>query len=326
MTVSRRTSDGTAVFDQGDKLKAPGERAMAMPNFLIIGAAKSGTTALYHSLKQHPQIYMSPVKEPHFFDHEGGVPECGGPFRRPPVRIVTDLNEYLALFDGVTHETAIGEASMSNFHSKACARIQHYLPDGKFVCVLRQPVDQAYSQFVHTRRDGVEPLREFHEAYRASTMRRRENWWRLLIYETNGFYVERLRDWFARFQREQIRIYLYDDWRSDPLSMMQDIFRFLNVDASFVPDMSVRHNVGYLPRSHALQTFIKRPNRVKTLLKPFWPIALRSRLASAVQEVNQVKPRPLDPELRRKLTDEHREEILKLQELIGRDLSHWLKT
>jgi hypothetical protein len=300
-------------------------RTTPMPNFLVIGTAKSGTTALYRYLKQHPQIYMSPLKEPHFFDNEGCPPVHGGPFRQPLNRVVTDLNEYLALFDGVTDETAIGDASMSNFYARACERIQHYMPIGKFICMLRQPVDRAYSQFVHARREGVEPLKEFYEAYRASVARRSENWWGLLIYERNGFYVERLRDWFARFRREQIRIYLYDDWLDDAVGIVKDIFCFLNVDPSFAPDMSERHNVGRLPRSYAIQKLILRRNRIKSAVRAFVPLALRRWLGTTAKEINEVMPPPLDPELRRRLTDERREEILTLQNMIGRDLTHWLE-
>jgi hypothetical protein len=297
---------------------------MIMPNFLIIGAGKSGTTAMYHYLKQHPQIYMSPVKEPHFFASAGGLPTFGGPIAQPPRRKVLDFNEYLALFDGVMNETAIGEASVTNFRPESCVRIQHYLPDGKFICVLRQPVDRAYSQFIYARREIWEPSNVFLDAYRAAPIRRRENWWPVLIYENQRWYNERLQDWFARFRKDQFRIYLYDDWLRKPLIIIQDIFGFLNVDTSFVPDMSIRHNVGRLPRSRALKLFVTQPNPIKTLAKLCVPPSLRHRWASAALKMNEITPPPLEPEIRRQLTAEHREEILKLQDLIERDLSHWL--
>ena len=135
---------------------------MAMPNFLIIGAAKSGTTALYHSLKQHPQIYMSPVKEPRFFAFEGETPRFCGPGDDRFVRkFVTNFEDYLRLFEAVTDQIAIGEAStvyltMSETSSR---RIRHHLPHAKLIAVLRHPADRAYSQYQVRFSSGLEKLR-----------------------------------------------------------------------------------------------------------------------------------------------------------------------
>ena len=100
---------------------------MTMPNFLIIGAMKSGTTTLYDSLNAHPQIYMSRLKEPHFFSYDGT--------QNFPI---TNLEDYQALFRGVSNETLIGEASTTYlFNSKAPERIRHYIPQAKLIAILR---------------------------------------------------------------------------------------------------------------------------------------------------------------------------------------------
>ena len=130
---------------------------MAMPNFLIIGAMKSGTTALYYYLEQHPQVYMSPVKEPNFFCSEEN---SDGDF-------ATRLGAYQDLFRDVSGEKAIGEASHCYLYEpEAAARIQEYITDAKLIAVLRDPVDRAYSHFLHMVRNGSEPLTDFALALR----------------------------------------------------------------------------------------------------------------------------------------------------------------
>src|ERR687894_3261543 len=133
MRISRRI-----VLCSGCAARCP----MTMPNFFIIGAQKAGTTSLYYYLKQHPQIYMSPRKEPHFF--KGMHSELRKSGRGLPP--VTDLGDYQALFRGVTDEKAIGEASASYLYSpKAPALIKSSIPDAKLIAVLRNPADRAYS-------------------------------------------------------------------------------------------------------------------------------------------------------------------------------------
>ena len=115
---------------------------MLIPNFLIIGSSRCGTTSLYRYLKQHPQIYMSPVKEPSFFSYEGMKPNHRGPsdekFNRTAV---TKIEDYGALFKDVTTETAIGEASTNYIYNpKASERINHYIPNARLLAILRHPV------------------------------------------------------------------------------------------------------------------------------------------------------------------------------------------
>jgi hypothetical protein len=122
---------------------------MTMPNFLIIGAAKSGTTSLHHYLKQHPQVYMSQIKEPSFFAFEGTKPAIPGPWKRWAAHnFITDIQAYRSLFQGVSDEVAIGEASTIYLvHPTAPQRIRHYVPDAKLIAILRDPAERAYSNY-----------------------------------------------------------------------------------------------------------------------------------------------------------------------------------
>jgi len=98
---------------------------VTLPNFFVIGAGKSGTTSLWRYLEQHPEVYMSPIKEPKFFAFEGGVPDFRGP--KTPWA-VTDLEAYRALFAGVSEEKALGEASAYYLYTEeAPERIRHHV-------------------------------------------------------------------------------------------------------------------------------------------------------------------------------------------------------
>ena len=138
-----------------------------MPNFIVIGASKAGTTSLYEYLKQHPQIYMSPMKELRFFAIEGEKVDFCGPWDRIEIErySIKTLEDYKNQFQGVTDEIAIGEASPWYLYSeKAPKSIKSYIPDAKLIAILRDPVDRAYSHFSMHVMNGREPLADFTQA------------------------------------------------------------------------------------------------------------------------------------------------------------------
>ncbi len=301
---------------------------MTMPNFLIIGAAKSGTTSLYYYLKQHPQIYASPVKEPSFFAFEGEEPTLCGPDnqRAPVIRgLTTNLKTYQSLFDGVSSETAVGEASTWHLYSpKAPERIHHYIPDVKLIAILRHPVERAYSGFLHRVRDGLEPISDFAQALQAEENRIQNNWGLIWRYTHTGFYYAQLKRYFDLFDPGQIKVCLYRDYRSNPVNFCKDIFRFLDIDDTFVPDTSIKFNVSGVPKSKKLHSFLAGRNLIKDVLKPLLPFKWRKRIVIGLQSSNLVKP-PLSPQVRQQLAEVYREDISKLQDLIRQDLSEWLE-
>jgi hypothetical protein len=292
---------------------------VTMPNFFIIGAQKAGTTSLYHYLNQHPQVYMSPRKEPHFF--EGMHSEYRRPGRRSTP--VSGLGEYQALFEGASGEKAIGEASASYLYSpKAPGLIKSSVPDAKLIAILRNPADRAYSNFLHCVQVGREPLGSFSEALQAEEGRIRDKWGPLWYYKQKGFYYAQIKRYFDVFSRDQVRVWLYEDLRNDPFQMLREVFRFLGVDESFVPDASIEHNPSGIPRRGKLYTMVRAfTARNPVLVEQFVPAGLRGHLKSRML----VKPPPFPPEVRRQLVYSYKEDILRLQELIGRDLSAWLQ-
>lgn len=298
---------------------------MTMPNFLIIGAAKAGTTSLYHYLSQHPKIFMSPVKEPMFFALEGEKLDYPGPVHEGFIKsAVTDIETYHFLFKEVTNETAIGEASTLYLYSQRAAEcIRHYIPDVKLIAILRDPVDRAYSSYLSLVSEGLEPIMEFAQAVQEEQPRINKGWhWGRYI--NRGLYYEQLKRYFDTFDQSQIKVYIYEDYKSNPIGIVQDIFSFLAIDNKFVPDTSVKHNKTILPRNKRLHSLLTKPNPIMAVACQLIPVKLRKGISNNAKKWNLSKPK-LSIELRKKLVEVYREDILKLQDLIQRDFSKWLE-
>lgn len=285
---------------------------MTLPNFLVIGAFKSGTTSLYQYLREHPDIFMSPIKETRYFAYDETNPEHQRiAWRAFPVRT---REEYEALFDEVRNEKAIGEASPQYLESGyAAEKIRSVIPDVKIIVSLRNPVDRAYSLYLMEVRSGGEK-RPFCKAIEDRKPR--------II---GARYFDDLKNYIELFGREKVKILLFEDLQQRVSDTMQSIYGFLGVDPNFRPDMKLKHNKGGIPRSAMVHRLLSpRNKRLKFALRALAPERVRS-LYSKVKAGNLRPPPPLPKEARDTLIDEFRSDVLNLQDLIERDLSVWLK-
>ncbi|MGH7570321.1 MAG: sulfotransferase family protein [Gemmatimonadota bacterium] len=295
-----------------------------MPNFLVIGAARSGTTSLYHYLGSHPEIYMSPVKEPNFFAQEGGRLDFGD--SEPGAKIRTRLSvlnskKYRALFRGVMDEKAIGEASPSYMGSPgAAARIQRVIPAARLIAILRHPAERAYASYMGRLRDGREPNRDPYDAI-GGALRGCGPPWRSRIYIGLGLYHERLRPFLEHFDREQIRICLFDDFVRDPQAVLRDLFSFLDVDPEFEPDTSIVHNATGWIDNPLLRFAWTRSKPIGAQMGTLLPRSIHAAAWRLVQR-NLSRP-PLPSDLRAALVERYRPAIIEMERLLERDLSGW---
>jgi hypothetical protein len=196
------------------------------PNFFVIGAGKSGTTSLYHYLKQHPQIFMSPVKEPKYFSLAGQSLNFKGPGdQRIVAQTTTTLEGYLELFRDAADEPILGEGSTIYLNTDDTARrIAEQVPDAKLVAILRHPADRAYSAYMHLRRDGYETLQTFSEALEAESGRVRAGYYYHWYLRSRGYYGRQLKTYYDQFPPNQIKVYLYEDFSDSPHQVITDIF------------------------------------------------------------------------------------------------------
>jgi len=299
-----------------------------LPNFLIIGAAKSGTTSLYRYLRQHPDVYMPAVKEPRFFAYAADPPPMNGPGderTNEAAGAVYTRDAYQQLFAEATTETAVGEASPNYLYSATAPRLIHeHLPEARLIAILRHPVERAYSHFLHLVRSGREPLRDFGAALDAEPERIAAGWEWSWHYRHMGYYGEQLARCLEHVDREQLTVYLFEDFTADPVALAQDIFRVLGVDDAFVPDTSMRYEASGVPKSDRFQRFLLNPDHwIRRISRFLIPEPVRERLLIRMKNVNLEKP-PLEPDVRERLTAAYRDDVLRLQDLIDRDLSAWL--
>lgn len=296
-----------------------------LPNFLLIGAQKAGTTALSYYLSQHPQVYMSPVKEPGFFAFEEQSPNFSGPNDYQSFRFVTtDLNEYQQLFAAVGSEKAIGEASTWYlYHPDAPNRIRHYIPDVKLIAVLRNPVDRAFSSYMHLVKQGREPLASFKDALAQEEKRINAGWEYLWHYKQMGLYANQIKRYQKRFKYSQLKIFLYEDLDIYPEKVLREIFSFLEIENEFVPPVLSRHNISGIKKSKFVDNLLRNDNPLKSALKPLLPIKFRQELADFVR-VRNYKRYTCPKDVRAQLIKEFRNDIIELQDLIQQDLTGWL--
>jgi len=291
------------------------------PDFFIVGAAKSGTTSLYRYLIQHPAIFMPRLKEPHFF----------GEWH--PTTGIEDLEEYLDLFAGVSEEVRAGEATTAYLYSsRAAQEIRRFRPNARIMMILRNPVDRAYSNYWEQRegkyweqRDPVETL-SFEQALEAEPERIRQGWGYAFHYVACGRYTEQVARYMDVFTEEAVRIYLFEDLLRDAERVCRDIFSFLEVDPGYPIRAGKAHNPSGPPRSALISKLLYDRLSIKESVKKVLPITARKSVKEWLRARN-VRPTPkMNPETRSMLQAVFRKDIHHLEDLIGRDLSHWLET
>jgi hypothetical protein len=298
-----------------------------LPNFLIVGAAKSGTTAVSHYLEQHPEVFISPIKEPKFISSHF----VEFPLQGPGDDFVENFTikahrEYRGLFRKVEIEKAIGEASVENlyYYKKAIPVIKQLLGEVKIIIMLRNPVDRAFSAYKMMVRDGRESL-SFEEALQKEEKRKERNWEYLWSYKEVGFYYEQVKAYLEAFRR--VKVVLFDDFRNDTIAFMQDLYRFLGVNDSFLPRVDIRFNTSGRLKS-TFYRFLFRATGFKGMLYKYLSMngVSDTKILSVIESIRDGELEPIQFQLstREKLTKLYKNDIEKLSALLGRDLGMWL--
>lgn len=311
-----------------------------LPNFFIAGAPKAGTTSLYHYLDQHPDIFMSAIKEPHYFAAEirpdnldaevGQEVASDAPGLRAfldgsmtPKRFggtVTEWSDYLRLFANSRGETALGEASVCYLWSpSAPSAIAARIPGAKIIVMLRDPVERAFAQYLHGATHGA--IRWSFREHIERGLRHTSG--PLCLYRPFlefGMYAGQIRRYLEAFGAN-LWIGFYEDFRDRPREVLREVCRFLGVSDAFVPDMGQRYPENEPPRAAVIGWMKARgvwqaaANVTPAPLRPYIRRALVRRPGAA----------RLDPRDRTYLRDYYREDVRDLAGLTGRDLDAWLR-
>lgn len=313
-----------------------------LPNFFIVGTGKAGTTSLHRYLSQHPQIYMSPVKEPCYFAAEIRPANLSLAARRHIARqspalpallrdgqpagpmdwLACDWQAYLRLFHNVEDEVAIGEASAAYLWSEtAAANIHAHVPGARVIMILRNPAERAFSQYLHQLTVGLTRA-SFAEHIQSCMVGGHSKLGVCYPFLEIGLYSRQVKRYLDLFPREQVRIYWYEQFLKDPAKLIQDVFRFLQVDSKFRPDLSHRSLERRAPRCIALHYWLTKLS-IRDHLRALVPKGSRAWLRTvSFRQGSSIAMRPAD---RRCLVDYYQEDIRELAALLNRDLSAWLR-
>ncbi len=307
--------------------------AERLPDFFIVGHAKSGTTALYEMLRRHPQVYMPELKEPWFFASDMQprfAPDIGG---LPP----QTLAEYAELFRDAGPDQQVGEASSSYLWSRtAASAIADVQPRAKIIAILREPASFLRSLHLQLLQSHVESEQDLRRAIalegaRAEGKRvpRRSHRPQLLQYADHVRYAEQLRRYEERFGREQMLVLIYDDFRADNEGVVRGVMRFLGVDET-VPVEGLEVNPTVRMRSQALDDLVHAVSTgrggplsgaARTAVKAITPRRLRREaLTVARRRIVHGEPRAVPESFMNELRRRFRDEVAAVSAYLDRDL------
>ena len=289
------------------------------PDFFVIGAYRSGTTSLYRSLGQHPDVFVPIVKEPNFYAVDGN-PNASIELR---ARSVVDRSDYDALYRDALDHQRTGDLSPEYLRNPAVAeRLQRDHPDAPLVAILRNPIERAWSDYLMHRRDGTERASTFGEALQEQDARRAGTDRMAPHYIDSGMYADQIRRFLRHFPADQLLIRLYDDLVADRERLLRDIFGHIGVDDSFTVVGDDPANASGVPTNRVATAAL----RVKAAVSPHLGRGVVERVRPTWDRYlrrNLVKPQLADAD-RERLVEIYRDDVIALAELIDRDLSGWL--
>jgi len=304
---------------------------MALPDFLVVGAPKAGSTAVHEALVQHPQLFLSTPKEPKFFLTAGTRPrrdQHRGPGDAHSAREwVWQRGRYEQLFDAAPHGSLRGESTPFYLWDRAAhRRIHQLLPNVKLIAIIRDPVDRAYSNWTHLWCDGLEYEEDFVTACREEPTRIAAGYAPFWRYLELGKYGEQFQHLFQVFAREQVHVLRYKDFVDEPAKSIDSICGFLGVEAGLVDTIPHSNPSGWADGG-TLNTMLRGVVRGGAAVGSFLPPQAWRRVhAPLIKALRRNKTnRPhLQTEQRRELVGHFRDDIGLLEELLHQPYHDWL--
>ena len=266
---------------------------------------KGGTTSLYHYLKQHPDIYFTEVKEPNFFSVGRGI---------------STRQEYESLYDDADTQTAIGDASVSYFHDPTAAqRINALIPDCRFLLILRDPVDRAFSHYHMLIQQRAIPKRPFREALMDAEAS--GNYLNTGI--PNSHYAESIKAYFQCFGSNAFSIHRYADYKANNAKTVKTMLRFLGIRERIDVQIAKKYNTSQVYRNQHVHELMYSGGLFKSLAKRLIPACSKNWIRAMVQKINSEPPPICTEEERHMALRVLRKDIEHTEELLSWDLSEW---
>jgi len=299
------------------------------PDFLVIGAPKAGTTALHAALARHPQVFASRPKEPKYYlCGDAPPPAYRGPGdAHSQQEWVWRRSDYQGLFAAAPQGSVRIESTPFYLYSPdARRRIAEDLPEAKLIAVIRDPIDRAYSNWMHLWVDGLEPCGDFVDACGLEEERIAAGWAPFWHYRRMGRYGEQLADLFSRLPREQVMVLRYRELVSEPTETLNRVSRFLGLaedQISTVPPDNSRVFVDHGLRTQILGRVIRTGAAAGSLVPPqVWRRASKPLLAALQHGGHEQRPK-LSPDQRGALLDPCLDDIAVLETVLGQSFDDW---
>ena len=309
-------------------LKDKGE--VLLPDFFIVGAAKSGTTSLHSYLNEHPEVFMPPRKETWFFSFVDNPPRFVSPNYLGGT--ITRIEDYVEYYSKASSNQILGDASPSYLYThdtsiRSMKRI--YENDEawrrlRFIILLRNPVERAWSQYWMFKRKSQEPL-EFEDAIRPEVIeeRIRSNWNFFYDYIGFGRYNNQVKAYLDSFGAENVKVILFDELKGRTLGVCRDVFRFLGVGESVQPHIEQVYNMSGKPKSELFARLLLSRNILKRMLSRIISRERRNKILRFFGR-HFLERVEMSAQTRRKLIEIYSDDVVRLQDLIQKDLSAWL--
>ena len=319
----------------------PSSSPYPLPNFLVVGANKGGTTSLYHYLKQHPEVFLSPLKEPHYFSSDIQPENFSKAFAHNKLRdieayvngpmdqdfhagFVREWEHYCKLFKHAGDAKAIGELSTSYLYStEAAANIREQLGDIKIIICLRDPIEMAYSHYRMNLWTGNSKAATFKEALQEDAAHEPKVWGNAHLYVEIGKYYEQVRRYYDHFSPDNIKIIFSEDLRHDTTRVVRELYAFIGVNPDFQPDTSQRYNEVFTPKFKALTWFLNKSG-IRPLIKRISGEGMKKAVVRLLFKGKDDKG-GITTEERAMLHSIYSNDIRRLEELLHQDLSAWLQ-
>jgi Sulfotransferase family len=319
MSRMSRTLPGSAQALRGGRL----------PDFLLVGAPKAGTTALHAALARHPELFLSGVKEPKYYlCGDSPPPAYRGPGdAHSNQEWIWQRQRYLDLFADADEDQLAGESTpLYLYHRDARRRIASDLPRARLVAVLRDPVDRAYSNWMHLWADGLEPCADVVEACNLEAKRVDDGWAPFWHYRGLGMYGRQLADLFEHFPAEQVLVLRYRSLVDDPRTALNRVCRFLGVSEDVVTEIPKGNSKPFVhpsARTKLLGPMVRTGAAVGQFLPPrAWRVASKPLVGQLHQRGNPERPR-LSPEQGEILRAPFLDDIDLLETITGESFDDW---
>ena len=312
-----------------------------LPTFIVVGANKGGTTSIYHYLKQHKQVYLSPVKEPHFFSKDIDVNLFKREFAQNKLQdidkyvngemkeefhaaFIRDVEHYKKLFSKVQDQKAVGELSTSYLFSEVAAKeIKALIPDCKIIICLRNPFERAYSHYRMNLWTGNSNEFDFYKALVEDYDHKPKVWGNAHLYTEIGLYYQQVKRYLDLFGKDNVKIIFTEDMKKNAAQVVKELYEFIGVDSSFVPDTSTRYNEVFTPKYKNITWFLNKSG-IRPLMKRLSPQVLKNIFVKVFYKGKGEKGE-IPANAKQFMLEKFSEDISKLSVLLNKDLSNWIK-